>query len=178
MATILIVDDEPILRQLFQKVLEHEGHVVLTAANGRDALCVMREQVPDLIMLDMMMPTMDGTTFLRLMRRHPEWARIPVVIMSAVATEAHVRNVGALGVKDYLLKGGFSLPALRARIRKYLEPIPAASDESMPDPAMPDVAPEPHASEAAGSDPASADPVAPDPADPPPELSPAIATVE
>jgi CheY-like chemotaxis protein len=174
MATILIVDDEPILRQLFQKVLEHEGHVVLTAANGRDALCVMREQVPDLIMLDMMMPTMDGTTFLRLMRRHPEWARIPVVIMSAVATEANVRNVGALGVKDYLLKGGFSLPALRARIRKYLEPIPAASDATMPDPAVPD----PAASEPAASDSAPADPAAPDPAEPRAELSPAIATIE
>lgn len=123
MATILIVDDEPILRQLFQRVLEHEGHTVMTAGNGREALSVMRERVPDLIMLDMMMPTMDGTTFLRLMRRHPEWARVPVVIMSAVATETHIRNVGALGVKDYLLKAGFSLPVLRERIRKYLDPI-------------------------------------------------------
>lgn len=131
MATILIVDDEPILRQLFQTVLEHDGHVVLTAANGRDALAVMRERVPDLIMLDLLMPTMDGTTFLRLMRRHPEWTDVPVVIMSAVANETHIRNVGALGVKDYLLKAGFSLPALRERIRKYVDPLPA------PEPAAP-----------------------------------------
>ncbi|HEY2585393.1 MAG TPA: response regulator [Tepidisphaeraceae bacterium] len=128
MATILIVDDEPILRQLFQNVLEHDGHLVLTAANGRDALEVMRERVPDLIMLDLLMPTMDGTTFLRLMRRHSDWAHVPVVIMSAVASETHIRNVGALGVKDYLLKAGFSLPALRERIRKYLEPLPEPAD--------------------------------------------------
>ena len=125
MATILIVDDEPILRQLFQKVLEHEGHVVLTAANGRDALAVMRERVPDLIMLDLLMPTMDGTTFLRLMRRHAEWANVPVVIMTAVANETHIRSVGALGVKDYLLKAGFSFPLLKERIRKYVDPLPA-----------------------------------------------------
>lgn len=128
MATILIVDDEPILRQLFQKVLEHDGHVVMTAENGREALAVLRERVPDLILLDLLMPTMDGTTFLRLMRRHADWASVPVVIMSAVANEAHVRNVGALGVKDYLLKAGFSLPALRARIRKYVDPIGAPAE--------------------------------------------------
>jgi CheY-like chemotaxis protein len=131
MATILIVDDEPILRQLFQKVLEHEGHTVMTAANGRDALAVLRERVPDLIMLDLLMPTMDGTTFLRLMRRHADWADIPVVIMSAIANETHIRNVGALGVKDYLLKAGFSLTGLKERIRKYVEPMPAP--ESQPE---------------------------------------------
>jgi CheY-like chemotaxis protein len=135
MATILIVDDEPILRQLFQKVLEHEGHTVMTAANGRDALSVLRERVPDLIMLDLLMPTMDGTTFLRLMRRHADWVDIPVVIMSAVANETHIRNVGALGVKDYLLKAGFSMAGLKERIRKYLEPMPAPESQGEAPPA-------------------------------------------
>lgn len=134
MATILIVDDEPILRQLFQRVLEHDGHQVLTAGNGREALEVMRRQVPDLIMLDLLMPAMDGETFLRLIRRHVDWAQVPVVIMSAVANEADVRHVGSLGVRDYLLKAGFSLPVLRARLAKYLEPpVPAAErSESAP----------------------------------------------
>jgi CheY-like chemotaxis protein len=128
MATILIVDDEPILRQLFQKVLEHDGHSVLTAANGREALEVLRHQVPDLILLDMLMPAMDGTTFLKLMRRHQDWAHVPVVIMSALADECNVRNVAALGVRDYLLKAGFSLPMLRKRIAKYLDPAAEEAD--------------------------------------------------
>jgi CheY-like chemotaxis protein len=126
MATILIVDDEPILRQLFQKVMEHEGHTILTAANGREALEVMRNRVPDLIMLDMQMPAMDGYTFLRLIRRHQDWAHVPVVIMSALANETDVRSVAALGVRDYVLKAGFSLPVLRKRLAKYLQPAPAA----------------------------------------------------
>lgn len=130
MAKILIVDDEPILRQLFQKVIEHDGHAVLTAANGREALQVMREQVPDLIMLDMQMPAMDGTTFLRLIRRHQDWVNIPVVIMSAMANRNDVQNVGALGVRDYVLKAGFSLPVLRKRISKYLVTSPPAAAEA------------------------------------------------
>jgi len=76
----------------------------------------MRHQVPDLILLDMLMPAMDGPTFLKLIRRHQDWAHVPVVIMSAVADECNVRNVAALGVRDYLLKAGFSLPMLRKRI--------------------------------------------------------------
>jgi CheY-like chemotaxis protein len=125
MATILLIDDEPIIRQLFQKVLEHEGHSVLTASNGREALEVLRENKPDLLLLDMMMPQMDGISFLRLMRRNAQWADIPVVIMSALADKGNICNAGTLGVRDYLLKAGFSLPLLRKRIKKYLEPQPA-----------------------------------------------------
>jgi CheY-like chemotaxis protein len=122
MATILVIDDEPIIRQLFQKVLEHEGHIILTAGNGREALEVMRQQVPDLILLDLMMPVMDGISFLRLLRRHIDWSEVPVVVMSAMADRHNISNAGSLGVRDYLLKAGFSLNVLRKRIRKYLEP--------------------------------------------------------
>jgi CheY-like chemotaxis protein len=124
MATILIIDDEPILRQLFQKVLEHEGHSVMTAGNGREGLEAMRQQVPDLILLDLMMPLMDGMSFLRLLRRHLDWAQVPVVVMSAMADKNNICNAGSLGVRDYLLKAGFSLSKLRGRIGKYLEPAP------------------------------------------------------
>ena len=122
MATILIIDDEPIIRQLFQKVLEHEGHTVLTAANGNEAIEVLRERIPDLILLDMMMPQMDGMSLLRLIRRNPMWTDIPVVVMSALADKQRICDAGNLGVRDYLLKAGFSLPMLRSRIRKYLQP--------------------------------------------------------
>lgn len=122
MATILIIDDEPIIRQLFQKVLEHEGHTVLTAGNGHEAIDVLRDQIPDLMLLDMMMPQMDGMSLLRLIRRNPMWIEIPVVVMSALADKQRICDAGSLGVRDYLLKAGFSLPMLRTRIRKYLNP--------------------------------------------------------
>jgi CheY-like chemotaxis protein len=124
MATILIVDDEPIIRELFQRVLEHEGHTIVTAGNGREALEEVRHQVPDLILLDLNMPLMDGISFLRLLRRHMDWRKIPVVVMSAMADKHNISNAGSLGVRDYMLKAGFSLGSLRNRIAKYLEPVP------------------------------------------------------
>ena len=120
MATILIVDDEPIIRQLFQRVLEHEGHTIITAGNGREGLEAVRLAVPDLILLDLNMPLMDGLTFLRLLRRHEEWSNVPVVVMSAMSDKNNITNAGSLGVRDYLLKAGFSLGNLRTRIAKYL----------------------------------------------------------
>jgi len=127
MPTILIVDDEPIIRQLFKTVLEHQGHTILTASNGREALEILREQVPDLVLLDLMMPQMDGISFLRHIRRHDDWAAIPVVIMSAVSDKRQISDAGSLGVRDYVLKAGFSMPLLRNRISKYLDPEPQTS---------------------------------------------------
>jgi len=123
MATILIVDDEPIIRELFQRVLEHEGHTIITAGNGREALEAVRRQVPDLILLDLNMPLMDGISFLRLLRRHLDWSKVPVVVMSAMADKHNISNAGSLGVRDYMLKAGFTLGSLRNRIAKYLDPV-------------------------------------------------------
>ena len=120
MSTILIVDDEQIIRQLFQKVLEQDGHDVVTADNGQEALAAMQLHAPDLVLLDLNMPVMDGLSFLRLMRRNENWKDTPVVILSALADRQRVLGAGSLGVRDYLVKADFSLPQLRARIRKYL----------------------------------------------------------
>ena len=120
MSTILIVDDEPIIRQLAGRILEHDGHTLLTASNGREALEVLREKTPDLVLLDLQMPQMDGLTFLKLMRGNRDWAGIPVVIMSALANKTNIALAGTLGVRDYLLKAGFSLKQMRARLNKYL----------------------------------------------------------
>jgi len=136
MSTILIVDDEPIIRQLFQTVLGQEGHTSLTASNGRDALRQMNGVKPDLILLDLMMPEMDGMTFLRLIRRNPDWKEIPVMILSAMADRERITDAGALGVRDYLLKTGFSLAQLRARLAKYLSRDILAEKPGPRDPAV------------------------------------------
>jgi CheY-like chemotaxis protein len=130
MSTILIVDDEPIIRQLAERILEHDGHTMLTAGNGREALEVMREKTPDLVLLDLQMPQMDGMTFLKLMRGNRDWAEVPVVIMSALADKTNVAQAGHLGVRDYLLKAGFSLKQMRTRLGKYLDaPVTPAGAE-------------------------------------------------
>ncbi|MDA8251631.1 MAG: response regulator [Rhodospirillales bacterium] len=91
MATILVVDDEFGISELLEALLTDEGHRVLTAANGRQALERMGEARPDLVISDLMMPVMDGATLLRMMRESPEWRDIPFVLMCALP-EDHVRD--------------------------------------------------------------------------------------
>jgi DNA-binding response OmpR family regulator len=87
---ILVVDDDPDLRALMQVMLELEGYAVETADNGSTALIEARRCRPDLIVLDLMMPLMDGATFRTLQLADPDLARVPVVITTAAPS--HVRR--------------------------------------------------------------------------------------
>jgi CheY-like chemotaxis protein len=120
MARILVVDDETIVRQLFAKVLQNAGHDVALAANGREALSHMETRRPDLVLLDLVMPVMDGMAFLRVLRRRPEWKDVPVIVVSGVVDRHQVVKVAELGVQDYLLKCDFAMDELRARLAKYV----------------------------------------------------------
>ena len=120
MALIMIVDDEVIVRQLFERVLQGQGHEVVVASNGREALTLMQLRLPDLVMLDLTMPVMDGTSFLRSMRRRPEWKHIPVIVISGVVDRHEVIRVKQLGISDYILKTNFEMNDLRQRLAKHL----------------------------------------------------------
>ncbi len=80
---VLVVEDESYLRDLVADVLDAEGHRPRKAANGFQALDCVRERIPQLILLDLMMPVMDGWEFMKLLRANPEWVDIPVVIVTA-----------------------------------------------------------------------------------------------
>ena len=80
---VLVVDDEPMIRQLAADCLAEAGYQVDTAANGSDALRVMNRHAPDLIVLDLMMPQLDATGFVERMRRQPRFAHVALVIMTA-----------------------------------------------------------------------------------------------
>jgi CheY-like chemotaxis protein len=127
MALILVIDDEPIVRQLFAKVLQGDGHQVMSAANGREALSLMSERVPDVVLVDLLMPVMDGLSFLRVLRRRDDWKHLPVLMISGVLDRQLVIRAKQLGVSDYLLKTGFAMGDFRARLAKYLpEEFPCA----------------------------------------------------
>ena len=80
---ILVVDDEPAIRELILAVLEDEGYEVIGAGSAFRALELLPRERPDLVLMDIMMPEMDGREALRRMREQPDLARIPVVMMSA-----------------------------------------------------------------------------------------------
>ena len=91
--SVLVVDDDADIRSCISDILAYEGYQVRTAVNGRDALGILREWHPSAIMLDLMMPIMDGWAFLDRQREDPQLADIPVIVMSASHTvEARSRQ--------------------------------------------------------------------------------------
>jgi len=87
MATVLIVEDEIGIGGLLEDVLLDEGHSVLIASNGRQALDLVAKDRPDLILTDYMMPVMDGATFMKALADQPSFADIPVLVMSSLPEE-------------------------------------------------------------------------------------------
>ena len=81
--TVLVVDDDKQLRRLVQSYLTEEGFRVVTAGDGQEALFVARHEKPDLIILDLMMPEMDGFAVIEAMQADPELAEIPVILLTA-----------------------------------------------------------------------------------------------
>jgi two-component system alkaline phosphatase synthesis response regulator PhoP len=117
--TILVVDDKKSLRDLVKAYLTQEGFRVVTADNGRRALFVARHEKPDLILLDIMMPEMDGYEFIRTYTREKD---TPIILLTARLEESD-RVLGLeLGADDYVTKP-FSMRELVARIRAVLRRI-------------------------------------------------------
>ncbi len=118
MGTILVVDDDPQLRQSFEKLLTQEGHTVWVAPNGETALATLKAQIPDLVIMDVRMPGMSGLeTFQRL---HELDAKLPVIIMTAYGTTETAIEATKLGAFDYVLKP-FDIPDILALIEQALE---------------------------------------------------------
>ncbi|MFZ1059161.1 MAG: response regulator [Candidatus Rokuibacteriota bacterium] len=118
-AQVLVVEDEPDIRDLIVLHLEREGFRARTAQNGADALKQIRTAPPDLVVLDLMLPELDGLEVCRRLRRDPSTASVPVIMLTAKGDEAD-RVVGLeLGADDYVTKP-FSPKELVARVRAVL----------------------------------------------------------
>ncbi len=102
--TILVCDDNELLVELLTFRLENKGYDVLIARNGAEAVKLAEEQLPDAIILDMMMPVMDGQLVLRRLRNQPETAPIPVIMLTARKQERDIVDAFDLGANDYLVK--------------------------------------------------------------------------
>lgn len=101
---ILIADDRPSSRELLRVVLERTGYDVLEAPDGEAALDLIRNREPDLVLLDLQMPKLDGIAVLEAVRRDPRFARLPIVALTASAMRGDKERILAAGFTDYLAK--------------------------------------------------------------------------
>ncbi|MCA9933293.1 MAG: response regulator transcription factor [Ardenticatenaceae bacterium] len=124
--TILVVDDKESLRTMVKSYLTQEGFRVVAAADGRDALFMARQEKPDLILLDLMMPEMGGYEFMRV---HSREADTPTIIITAKLEESDKVLGLELGADDYVTKP-FSMRELTARIRAVLRRAGKTSPEA------------------------------------------------
>ena len=104
MATILVVEDDFDTRDLLARLLEREGYDALSAANGWEALLVLDNHNVDLVLLDVMMPGMDGVTFLKILRNAQRKMSTPVIIVTAMSTEDLAMRTRGLDVQEVLPK--------------------------------------------------------------------------
>lgn len=126
---ILLVEDDPTLRDTLAYRLRAEGYQVITAADGPSALEAVRKAHPDLLLLDLMLPGLDGLEVSKQVRARPETASIPIIMLTARTAESDKIIGLELGADDYVTKP-FSWPELRARIRAQLRRGDQATQES------------------------------------------------
>ncbi|MDB5330327.1 MAG: response regulator receiver sensor signal transduction histidine kinase [Phycisphaerales bacterium] len=120
MSKILVIDDMAIFRDPIAASLRMAGYETCCAANGKEGIALLQSHQPDLILLDVSMPVMDGLTFLKTIRREKAFDATPVILLTAMADKQCVMQAAGFGVRDYLLKSRFSLTELLERVGKRL----------------------------------------------------------
>ena len=119
----MIVDDDPEARRRVRQFLEREKWQLIEASNGREALLLLEQHRPGLILLDLLMPEMDGFEFSVEVSRSPEWSRIPIVVLTAKDITAQDRARLNGNVERVMQKGAFSREELLEEVRRIVASV-------------------------------------------------------
>jgi len=117
---ILVVDDEPDVASLLTLMLKSQGYAVINAADGQETLEKARGENPDLILLDVMLPKMDGYKVARMLKFDENYSHIPIIMLTAKIQERDKATGLEMGVNDYMTKP-FDTAVLLARVKERLE---------------------------------------------------------
>ena len=117
---ILIVDDEPNIVQTLRDRLEMNDFVVVTACNGKEGLDTAIQEQPDVVLLDVIMPVMDGLEMLEALRKEPACENVSVVMLTARSQTQDIARANACGIEDYIVKP-FDLSELLEKIESIIE---------------------------------------------------------
>jgi DNA-binding response OmpR family regulator len=121
MAKIIFVEDEPTLQKTLCDILLKEGYDVKTASDGIAGLEMIKREKPDLVLLDLILPKMDGFTVLKKMREDAEIKDIPVMVLTNLEGTSDVEKVLELGATTYLVKANYELREVVEKVKKTLE---------------------------------------------------------
>jgi two-component system, sensor histidine kinase and response regulator len=127
MGRIWVVDDQPDVSRAMVALLRQAGHRGTAFLSGEAALAQLVTDVPDLMILDVMMPGLDGFAVLRAVREDPRTAKLPVIMFSAIGDPSRIAHAMARGATDYWVKASFDFSELEARINQHI------ADTSGPD---------------------------------------------
>jgi CheY-like chemotaxis protein len=120
MAMVLVVDDDADNRDLLAHLLRRDGHEVACATSGKQAIDVLTQQDPALVLLDLRMPGMDGIEFLRVIRSYLRWQSLPVVVLSGLPDDDRGR-AAQFGVRHVYQKGSIDFDGLRRVVRNEID---------------------------------------------------------
>jgi CheY-like chemotaxis protein len=125
MAYLLIVDDAADGREVLCKFLERSGHEVACVADGREALATILARLPDLVLLDLFMPEIDGAGLLEIMRSYLRLQSLPVIVLTGLPDSPQVERARHLKVNTVLMKGKATLEAILASVNQELHRVPS-----------------------------------------------------
>jgi GAF domain-containing protein/CheY-like chemotaxis protein len=125
---VLLVEDNELQRERVREWLEGQPWIVQEAANGREALAMLQADKPDVILLDLMMPEMDGFAVVAALQKKPEWRDIPVIVITSLDLDAEDRERLNSGVQSVLVKETFRPAELVERIRRLVQTKPAVDN--------------------------------------------------
>lgn len=122
MAKILLVEDDRVVSRLIENLLYRKGHLVRILADGRSAFDFITDggEIPDLVLLDLMLPFIDGFALLKYIRAVPRWQNVPIIMLTSKGQEKVIVRAFELGANDYILKP-FNREELAVRVRKQVK---------------------------------------------------------
>ena len=121
MSRILIIEDDPYVRALYQKLFDLQKYEVLIAKNGTEGLELAQTQRPNIILLDILMPQIDGLAVLKTLKSDPLTKNIPVLMLTNIGSQEVIRKATELGADAFMVKADFSPDQILSQVNTYMK---------------------------------------------------------
>jgi DNA-binding response OmpR family regulator len=125
MAKILFIEDDPLINKIYSTRLKADGHEVFTAENGEEGLKIAMDNNPDIVILDVMMPRVDGFEVLEKLRDDDRFKLKPIIMYSNLNNEEEIKRAKQMGVTEFVIKANLSPTQMVEKIKQYINIPPA-----------------------------------------------------